>query len=207
MFSRLRKIMHEDHGESDSGDGRDITSEDRGVGSTVHPPASNGSLLSPPVPPVESKDRNDARPAEDPGASNASNGGRKRVMGQDTMDQLVRFFGGRPKTHRPEEDDPGTAGEISAFDSVERRSRVQTRKDLMTIKAARYRMVDEPREAVNVINDEDGVDTADFPDAPMGPADVDAQMDRLNKMVESSVDGIDLLMDGLHEDPFRSSMV
>lgn len=70
MFNKLRKIMHDDHEEPDGMDGRAITGEDRGVGSTVHPPASNGSLLSPPVPPVESKNGNDAKPAKDPGAFN-----------------------------------------------------------------------------------------------------------------------------------------
>lgn len=116
-------------------------------------------------------------PLNDSEASGGSTG--KRVMGVHTMDNLVRFFGGKSKSR--ETDDP-VAADV-CLDSEARRSRVMEHK-------VRFRHDHDLRLNQNG----DGA-----------PADVDSAMDELRGVVSSSIDGIDSLMVGLHDDPFHSS--
>ena len=116
-------------------------------------------------------------PPNDGEASGGSTG--KRVMGVHTMDNLVRFFGGKSKSR--ETDDP-VAADV-CLDSEARRSRVVEHK-------VRFRHDHDLRLNQNG----DGV-----------PVDVDRAMDELRGVVSSSIDGIDSLMVGLHDDPFHSS--
>lgn len=118
-------------------------------------------------------------PLNDGEASGGSTG--KRVMGVHTMDNLVRFFGGKSKSR--ETDDP-VAADV-CLDSEARRSRVMEHK-------VRFRHDHDLRLNQNG----DGV-----------PADVDRAMDELRGIVSSSIDGIDSLMIGLHDDPFHSSAI
>ena len=116
-------------------------------------------------------------PPNDGEASGGSTG--KRVMGVHTMDNLVRFFGGKSKSR--ETDDP-VAADV-CLDSEARRSRAVEHK-------VRFRHDHDLRLNQNG----DGV-----------PVDVDRAMDELRGVVSSSIDGIDSLMVGLHDDPFHSS--
>lgn len=118
-------------------------------------------------------------PPNDGEASGGSTG--KRVMGVHTMDNLVRFFGGKSKSR--ETDDP-VAADV-CLDSEARRSRVVEHK-------VRFRHDHDLRLNQNG----DGV-----------PVDVDRAMDELRGVVSSSIDGIDSLMVGLHDDPFHSSAI
>lgn len=118
-------------------------------------------------------------PSNDGEASGGSTG--KRVMGVHTMDNLVRFFGGKSKSR--ETDDP-VAADV-CLDSEARRSRVVEHK-------VRLRHDHDLRLNQNG----DGV-----------PADVDRAMDELRGIALSSIDGIDSLMIGLHDDPFHSSAI
>lgn len=118
-------------------------------------------------------------PSNDGEASVGSTG--KRVMGVHTMDNLVRFFGGKSKSR--ETDDP-VAADV-CLDSEARRSRAVEHK-------VRFRHDHDLRLNQNG----DGV-----------PVDVDRAMDELRGIVSSSIDGIDSLMIGLHDDPFHSSAI
>lgn len=116
-------------------------------------------------------------PLNDSEASGGSTG--KRFMGVHTMDNLVRFFGGKSKSRKT--DDPVVVD--VRFDSDARESRVVEHK-------ARLRHDHDLRLNRN---------------GDRVPADVDSAMDELRGVVSSSIDGIDSLMVGLHDDPFHSS--
>lgn len=116
-------------------------------------------------------------PPNDSEASGGSTG--KRVMGVHTMDNLVRFFGGKSKSRKT--DDPVVVD--VRFDSEARESRVVEHK-------TRLRHDHDLRLNRN---------------GDRVPADVDSAMDELRGIVSSSIDGIDSLMVGLHDDPFHSS--
>ena len=116
-------------------------------------------------------------PSNDGEASGGSTG--KRVMGVHTMDSLVRFFGGKSKSRKT--DDP-VAVDVR-FDSEARERRAVEHK-------ARSRHDHDLRLNRN---------------GDRAPADVDSAMDELRGVVLSSIDGIDSLMVGLHDDPFHSS--
>lgn len=116
-------------------------------------------------------------PPNDSEASGGSTG--KRVMGVHTMDNLVRFFGGKSKSRKT--DDPVVVD--VRFDSEARESRVIEHK-------TRLRHDHDLRLNRN---------------GDRVPADVDSAMDELRGIVSSSIDGIDSLMVGLHDDPFHSS--
>lgn len=116
-------------------------------------------------------------PPNDGEASGGSTG--KRFMGVHTMDNLVRFFGGKSKSR--ETDDPVVVD--VRFDSEARERRAVEHK-------ARSRHDHDLRLNRN---------------GDRAPADVDSAMDELRGVVSSSIDGIDSLMVGLHDDPFHSS--
>lgn len=116
-------------------------------------------------------------PSNDGEASGGSTG--KRVMGVHTMDNLVRFFGGKSKSRKT--DDP-VAVDVR-FDSEARERRAVEHK-------ARSRHDHDLRLNRN---------------GDRVPADVDSAMDELRGIVSSSIDGIDSLMVRLHDDPFHSS--
>ena len=116
-------------------------------------------------------------PPNDGEASGGSTG--KRFMGVHTMDNLVRFFGGKSKSR--ETDDP-VAADVR-FDSEARERRAVEHK-------ARSRHDHDLRLNQN---------------GDRVPVDVDSAMDELRGVVSSSIDGIDSLMVGLHDDPFHSS--
>ena len=103
----------------------------------------------------------------------------KRFMGVHTMDNLVRFFGGKSKSRKT--DDPVVVD--VRFDSEARERRAVEHK-------ARSRHDHDLRLNRN---------------GDRVPADVDSAMDELRGVVSSSIDGIDSLMVGLHDDPFHSS--
>lgn len=116
-------------------------------------------------------------PSNDGEASGGSTG--KRVMGVHTMDNLVRFFGGKSKSRKT--DDPVVVD--VRFDSEARERRAVEHK-------ARSRHDHDLRLNRN---------------GDRVPADVDSAMDELRGIVSSSIDGIDSLMVRLHDDPFHSS--
>lgn len=116
-------------------------------------------------------------PPNDGEASGGSTG--KRFMGVHTMDNLVRFFGGKSKSRKT--DDPVVVD--ARFDSEARERRAVEHK-------ARSRHDHDLRLNRN---------------GDRAPADVDSAMDELRGVVSSSIDGIDSLMVGLHDDPFHSS--
>ena len=118
-------------------------------------------------------------PPNDGEASGGSTG--KRFMGVHTMDNLVRFFGGKSKSR--ETDDPVAADVCLDFEA--RESRVVEHK-------VRFRHDHDLRLNQN---------------GDRVPVDVDRAMDELRGIVSSSIDGIDSLMVGLHDDPFHSSAI
>ena len=116
-------------------------------------------------------------PPNDGEASGGSTG--KRFMGVHTMDNLVRFFGGKSKSR---ETDDSVAADV-CLDSEARESRAVEYK-------VRFRHDHDLRLNQN---------------GDRAPAGVDSAMDELRGVVSSSIDGIDSLMVGLHDDPFHSS--
>lgn len=157
-------------------------------------------LLDPPAPPINGrssrnrnlmklprKDRMDnssstASISNSNTSSEPTTGG--RFMGIHTMGNLVRFFGGKPKSRRT--NNPTVAG--GCFDSEARRNRAMEHKRRQTQSHQNHTRLNQ------TTNDETSTNS-----------NVDEAMNELRTVVSSSMNEIDSLMMSLHDDPFHSS--